>query len=365
MTDKSGLEIRKFLGSRYHVDTIVSSHDPERIFFSESTSIGEVLVICRRWDLRQSKPPTRVVNLARNPATPIEALDTAVRVERAGNSGSRISHDFTVQQVDYRRIERGDWFAVNFLSPFLLEAYRTLSEASPGSIPTVPMSDLARIGPAGQRIRDAYTRSDMPTQSGRRALWFHKTDIRQSMRAETDVYIEPKKSKHHLADRYWEQRGQMLLPTQLRLNLARVASVMLSESAVGSRWTPCRPHDPEIARAVCLYLNSTPGLLSLLGARDNRVPSYPSFSLDTLRSMPIPDFAALAAAERDLLTSWFDWLQNETLQPFPQMHEDPVRRQIDEAVIKALDFDPDWVATMRRELAREPSVTDRRTPGPS
>ena len=148
--------------------------------------------------------------------------------------------------------------------------------------------------------------------------------------------------------------------TQLRLNLSRVASVMLDESAVGSRWPPCRPNDSVIAKAQCLYLNSTPGLLSLLGARDNRVPSYPSFSLDTLRSLPVPDFAALPDAERDLMTNWFNWLQNETLQPFPQMHEDPVRRQIDDAVVKALGFDPDWVATMRRELAREPSVRDRR-----
>ena len=355
ITDKSGLEIRKFLGSRYHVDTIVSSHDPSRIFFSEKTSIGEILLVCRRWSSGDPKPPTRVVNLARNPATPLEALDIAARIERGG----RISSDFTVQRVDSDRIARGDWFAVNFLSPFLVEACRGLSETGPASVPIVPLSNLADVGPAGQRIRDAYTHSDMPTQEGRRALWYHKTDVTKSMRAETDVYIEPKPSRRHLADKYWKQRGKMLLPTQLRLNLARVAAVLLSELTVGSRWTPCRPHDPDIAKALCLYLNSTPGLLSLLGARDNRVPSYPSFSLDTLRSLPVPDFTALGAAERDLLSSWFDWLQTETLQPFPRMHEDPVRQQIDDAVGKALGLDHEWVATVRRELAREPSVTDR------
>ena len=57
----------------------------------------------------------------------------------------------------------------------------------------------------------------MPTQSGRRALWYHKTNVTQSMRAQTDVYIEPKESKRHLADSYWEQRSQMLLPHRLRL----------------------------------------------------------------------------------------------------------------------------------------------------
>ena len=301
-----------------------------------------------------------MVNLARNPATPLEALDTAVRIGRVGEAGGQDFHDFTVQQVDSGRIGRGDWFAVNFLSPYLVEAYRILSEAEPGAVPMVPMSDLAEVGPAGQRIRDAYTHADMPTTSGRRALWYHKTDVTQSMGAQTDVYIEPKESKRHLADSYWEQRSQMLLPHRLWLPLARAAAVMLPERAVGSIWTPCRPHDPDIVRALCLYLNSTPGLLSLLGQRDNRKPSYPSFSLDTLRSLPVPNFAALGAAERDLLSSWFGWLQNETLQPFPQMHEDPVRQQIDDAVVKALGLDPEWVATMRRELAREPSVTDAR-----
>ena len=134
---------------------------------------------------------------------------------------------------------------------------------------------------------------------------------------------------------------------------------MLPEATVGSAWTPCRPNDPDIAKALCIYLNSTPGLLSLLGGRDNRVPSYPSFSLDTLRGLPVPNFEALGSANRELLDGWFDWLQNDVLLPLPQMNQDPVRHQIDEAVTQALGLDPEWVATVRQNLAREPSVTDR------
>ena len=358
ITDKSGAGIRRYLGTHYHVETIVSSHDPERIFFSENTSIGEILLICRRWNESSPKPPTRVVNLARNPATPLESLDTAARIERASETGEQVSRDFTVQKVSADRIARGDWFAVNFLSPFLVEAYRTLSDENPASAPTIPLGQLAAVGPEGRRIRDTYIHSYMPALSGRRALWYHKASVTQSMAAETDVYIEPKESKRRLADSYWEQRSQLLLPHQLRLNTMRVAAVMLPERAVGSRWTPCRPLNGDIAKVLCLYLNSTPGLLSLLGERDNRVPSYPSFSLDTLRSLPVPDFTILGEAERALMSGWFDWLQHETLQPFPQMTNDPVRRQIDDIVSQALDLDSEWVATIRRELAREPSVTN-------
>ncbi len=360
-TNPAASQTRKYLAGSFHIDAIVSSHDPQRIFFSENTSIGEVLLVCRRWDKEKPKPPTRVINLARNPASPIDALDTAARIEQVTESGAKASHDFTIQRADADRIERGDWFAVNFLSPFLVDAYRTLTEKNPFSVSTVTLKALAEVGPEGRRIRDSYTTSEMPTNPSRRALWHHKTDITQSMRAKTDTYIEPKPPKRKLADKYWEQRSNLLLPHRLRLNVARVAAVMLDEKAVGSIWTPCRASDPALAKAICLYLNSTVGLLTLLGGRDNRVPSYPSFSLDTLRSLPIPDFTSLGEAELNLMDGWFDWLQNEPLQPLPNMHEDPVRHQIDDAVVKALGLDADWIATIRRELAREPSVTDRRS----
>ena len=359
-TSPGNLALRRYLARRLHIDTIVSSHDPNRIFFSENTSIGEILLVCRRWKGNGPKPPTRVVNLARNPTTPLESLDTAQRIEANDQSSDGTSRDFSVQRVEPDRIERGDWFAVNFLSPFLVDAYRTLVEDGFGAVPTISLSDLADVGPEGRRIRDSYTRSDVPTPSGRRALWHHKTEATQSMRAETDVWIEPKDAKRHLADGYWEQRSNLLLPHRLWLPLARVTSVMLSERAVGSIWTPCRTLDPDIVAALCLYLNSTPGLLSLLGARDNRKPSYPSFSLNTLRALATPDLGALGTAERDSMSIWYERLRDETLLPFPQIGEDPVRRQIDDAVAKALGLDPDWVEAIRRDLAREPSITDER-----
>ena len=356
-TAPGNLALRRFLAERFHVDTIVSSHDPTRIFFSESTSIGEILLVCRRWNGDIPKPPTRVINLARNPVTPVDALGTLARI---GN-GEWVARDFTIQRVDASRIEQGDWNAVNFLSPFLVEAYQTLSESGAGSIPFVPLSDVAAIGPAGQRIRDAFVHSLMPNRSGRRALWFHKTQVIQAMRAEPDVYIEPKDSDRlrRLAESYWEQRSDLMLPHRLWLPLAKVGAVMLPERALGSIWTPCRLSAPQWAKAMCLYLNSTPGILALLGGRDNRKPSYPSFSLDTLRALPVPNLNELDDEQLALLNSWYDSLAENALLPFPRMNEDPVRHQIDGAVSQALGLDADWVASIRRELAREPSVTDR------
>ena len=57
-TNASALDIRRHLGDRYLIETIVTSHDPERIYFSENTSIGEMLLVCRRWPYDKGPKPT-------------------------------------------------------------------------------------------------------------------------------------------------------------------------------------------------------------------------------------------------------------------------------------------------------------------
>ncbi len=113
--------LREFLGQHFHVDTVVSSHDPQRINMSENTSIGEVLIICRRWASEEPKPSTKFYNLARNPATAHEAMELLNQIKRDDR------RDYTLQYVDAERIASGDWYAVNFFSPYLVREYRRIA----------------------------------------------------------------------------------------------------------------------------------------------------------------------------------------------------------------------------------------------
>ena len=113
----------------------------------------------------------------------------------------------------------------------------------------------------------------------------------------------------------------------------------------------------EISEAICLYLNSTAGILSLLGDRDNRKPSYPSFSLDTLRSLLVPDFTRLEPASLKEMRDCFQRLKRQTLLPFPRMTEDPVRREIDGCIAGVLGFDSEWLDSVRSNLCREPAMS--------
>jgi len=47
-TSESGVAERRFLAEKFHIETILTSHDPSRPNFSENTSISESLLICRR-----------------------------------------------------------------------------------------------------------------------------------------------------------------------------------------------------------------------------------------------------------------------------------------------------------------------------
>ena len=180
-----------------------------------------------------------------------------------------------------------------------------------------------------------------------------------------DTHIIAKPKNAHLAAKYWQQRGTFLLPNRLRLNTVRAIAVRLDAPAVGSAWTQCRFVDrgfnvETLEKATCVYLNSSPGILALLGDRSNKTPSYPQFSLDDLRQLRVPNFAAIGSDTAATLAKAYDAHAADELLPLPQMENCPVRAALDTAVIDALDLDGETVAAIRRSLAAEPSVTGKR-----
>ena len=358
-TNASSLEIRRFLASHFHIETIVTSHDPERIYFSENTSIGEMLLVCRRWSSSKgAKPLTRVVNLAVNPATPAEAIGVAWAIENGTVSSQGYG---TVQELSANRIASGDWGAVQFLSPYLCDTFDDLMGGELFS--SIALGRIADIGPAGQYVRGTFDRSNMPAARGMSALWDHKTDVTQSMATDADTHIAAKAGKGDTAQRLWEQRGTLLLPTRVRLNTVRTLSVRLGAPAIGSAWVPCKPGSEDLEKAICAYLNSSVGILALLGNRSNRTPAYPQFSMDDMRKLVVPDFAAIGNDAAARLAAAYDAHANDVLLPLPQLDADSARLALDDAVVSVLGLDGEMVATIRRSLAMEPSVTGRRYGG--
>ena len=355
-TNYATREMRIYLAQQLHIETIVTSHDPTKIYFSENTNIGEMLLICRRWNSPEAKPFTRIVNLYVNPATPAEAISVAQNIKE----DRRIRG--TVQFWSRERIAEGNWGGVQFLSPFLCE---TFVELRAGRLfETQQLGQLAEVGPDGRGIRGFASRSEVPDKDGMVALWYHRTDITQKMLAQTDTYIIPKRGKRRQLAALWEKRGQLMISFRIFLPTIRCMSVRLNQKALGSLWIPCKPHESTLdaitmEKALCAYFNSVVGILAILGDRTNKKPTYPQMSMDDLRRIPVPDFTALSEAEVMQLAATYDALCNFTLLPLPQIMEDETRQALDRAVVSALGINDEIIANIRRELSREPSVTGK------
>ena len=360
-TNTSSREIREFLAERFHVEVILTSHDPRRLYFSENTSISEMLLLCRRWSGSVDKPATRVINLYENPATPAAAVSVARDI---AEDNTRVILG-TVQRWSSERIAQGDWGAVQFLSPYLCEMYFKLRQGH--LFGARNLGRFALIGPAGQGVRGIFNPSLVSDTKGMTALWHHKTERIQKMAAETDTYIMAKKGRETQAIDYWNKRGTLLLAARARLNTVRAVSVRLPQPALGSAWVPCKPIGnyenldiDKVERAICAYLNSTIGVLALVGNRSIKHLSYSQFSMDDLRKIPVPDFPAMDKSQVTALATAYDSLRNMVLKPLPQMEECETRQALDRVVADALGLKAEILSQIRRELSREPSITGRR-----
>ena len=268
----------------------------------------------------------------------------------------------SVQEWPRQRIAAGNWGGVQFVSPYLSAMYVDLKRG--GFFSTRQLDKIADIGPAGRRTQDAFKRSEVSGMEGMIALWYHKTTKTQKMFAKSDSYIRPIESKRHLAIKYWEQRSRFLLASRMRLNTMRCTSVRLDQRVLGSRWVPCRFRASReqaglYEKATCAYLNSTIGILAILGDRTNKIPSYPHFSLDDPRKLPVPNFPAMDKSQVTALATAYDSLCNMVLKPLPQMEKCDTRKALDRVVAGALGLKAEVISQIRRELTREPSITGK------
>lgn len=360
-TNYSTLAMRRYLAREFQIETVVTSYDPQRIFFSENTTIGEMLVVCRR-PPDGDRAPTRVVNLAINPVNPTDAMALYFSIQ---DGTTRERGWGTTQLWPASRIEGGNWGAVQFLSPHLCELFEALNAGE--LFEAHQLGSVASIGPAGQAVRETFSRSSLPSDESMRALWHHDSTIRTSLSATTDTHIVAKRNPKGDPDSLWAKRGRLLLPTHMSLTSIRMLSVRLNRPSLGSLWVPCKPHingieDDDLEKALCVYFNSTVGILAILGNRTNKSPRYPTLAIRDMRNLPVPDFADRVGAVQGL-ASHYDRLESETFLPLHSMDRCDTRRAIDEAVADCLGIDHELVITLRENLSREPSITGKRYSG--
>ena len=352
LTGASSAPKRKFLAERFQIETIVTSHDPKRINFSENTSIHESLIVARRPGAERT--PTRFISLARMPQDTHEAILLSDLI----NHGQPLGEWGTEHSWPWPRVREGDWSAAQFYDGALANAVHDLA-ALAGTV-LAPAGTLCYIEPGGQRIRDAFLRKPPPDAPWTvPILWDHSTEIQTTMNAQADVFGAPKPDRVNYAKYLQGKASRLLVVNRLRTDTVRVAACYAPQPLLGSAWIPVRPISPNPAldHALCAWWNSTPGILTLLHCRAKAL-DYPRFALDSLRSLLIPNPNCVNITP---LADAFTATRAKALRPWPQMHDCPNRAILDQAAAQVLHIDGRTIADWRKRIAREPTVSGSRT----
>ena len=348
LTSSSGIPERKFLAERFQIETIVTSHDPKRINFSENTSIHESLIVARRPGAERE--PTRFISLARMPQDTHEAILLSDLI----NCGQPLGEWGTEHSWPWPRVREGDWSAAQFYDGALAIAIHDLA-ALAGTV-LAPAGELCHIEPGGQRIRDAFLRNPPPDAPWTAPiLWDHPTEIQTTMNAQADVFGAPKPGRVDYAQRLQGKASRLLVANRLYTYRVRVSACYASVPLLGSAWTPVIPQiaNPAFEEALCAWWNSTPGILTLLHARARKL-TYPRYALDSLRSLLIPNPKRVNLTP---LADAFTATRAKTLRPWPQMHDCPNRAILDQAAAQVLHIDGRTIVDWRKRIAREPTVS--------
>ena len=353
LTNASGLEERKFLADRFEVETIVTSHDPTKINFSENTNIHESLIIARRPRPDQERGPTRFISLARMPRDSHEAILLSDLV----NHGDDLGDWGTEHSWPWPRVRDGDWRAAQFYDVGLAEALHDLEALANTRL--APAGNLCFVEPEGRRVRAAFQRKPPHTKPWTAPiLWDHPTNLRTTMNALPDVIAAPKPGEADYAKYLCGKASSLLIVNRLRTNTVRVSASYAPEPLLGSAWVPVRPHQPNPAyqQALCAWWNSTPGILTLLNIRAKAL-DYARFALDALRSLLVPDPGLVDITP---LIHAFNATRSKPLQPWPHMSDCPVRAALDQAAAQVLRIDGRKITDWRKRIVEEPTVSNKR-----
>ena len=344
-TGPAGVAERRFLARRFHIKLIVTSHDPRHINFSENTSIHECLLVARRGH-GDTRPPTQFVSLRRMPSTPEDAI-TAADAILAGEPTKWAR----VTKWPNDRVEAGDWTPVQWFNGALADVVRQV-EASPR---LQPLGKDHAVGPAGQRIQDAYQVAEPDAPGSLPGYHSVSSKLRRKVREEPDVGYVPRPGKERLAERYAGQRSRVLVAMRMDTIAGRLNALWATSPSFGW-WVPVTVDGDRQGQALAAWWNSTPVRLMLLNRRARKL-TYPTWQLHHLREVriPTPDNPAW-----DALAEAWEQVRDVELLPMREGGRCEARLVLDEAAAAALDVSAATVAGWRAMLAAEPTVTNRR-----
>ena len=381
-TGPSWQQTRALVERDFALDVVITSHDPTRWNFSDSTDLSEALLIATRRPRidHLTEHRTTFVNLWQNPDGVLDAHRMAqaitttlpAKLEETGTALLEIDgwHVGEIVSIPESTLVGKQWSGVQFARADVTRtALHLLHEAKvwvPGdtdyaTISLCRLSELGQIGPDIRDVRDAFEPTDTVTAYPMVAN--HDTEQRTRISTEPDKYLAPlveARAGRRLkpVGQVWPKAGRLLIGARFWLNTVRVVAMRSETSVLASMWWPIRAEEQSSEKALAVWLNSSLGLLTLLAIRNTTRGSWVQIKKADLQDMPVLDVRDLSSEQVQALTDLFDKMAEAEFERLPGMSHCPARRSLDDGVSEILGL-PN-LGKLRELLASEPVVSNRR-----
>ena len=344
------------------VVSIAASGSTDRAF-SADTGIAEVLLVAKakRTDTEAAADSRGAsvlfANINHRPRSLLEAseLASAICAAERGEAESGWLQLGAQSVGSYVRGCLADAGASGVRNPGLPSTARALSPPGMLRLPRlldgvpVPMARLGELGSRGPLHRDLNGLApagsprgpfDMAEASSVEsstwpALWAHHAPRERCIVVEPDRAGRVRKGCRDLAVRRWQEGASRLhLNLDFRINSQSLAACLTPKPALGGRaWPSFLLHESAWEEPVALWANTTLGLMTFWWMGTRQQQGRACMTLSRLPDLPVLDPRALTAAQLDRCTRVFADFKNRSLLPANEAYRDPVRKDLDRAVL--------------------------------
>ena len=381
-TGPSWEQTRALIQRDFALDMVITSHDPLRWNFSDSTDLSEALLIATRRPEkgRTAELRTTFVNLWRNPDGVLDAqrlaravaATTPARLEDTGTALLEVDGQHVGEMVSLpeSKLLSRQWSGVQFARADLLRsALRLLDDGEvwvPGEphtarIPLCPVDELGQVGPDRRDVWDGFELTAATTAYP--IVMNHDTERRKRLVAPPDKHLAPlvkARPGRRLKplDQLWNKSGRLLVAERLWLETTRIVAMRSEVNVLSNVWWPVRVNDESIEKTLAVWLNSSLGLLTILAQRTSTRGGWVALKKADLQPLPVLDARRLSPAQRQNLSHLFDQIADAEFERLPAMHHDPARRALDDGLAQILHL-PN-LGTLRHLLATDPPISNHR-----
>ncbi len=347
LTNPSGLNERLILAQRYHIHTVVTCHQPGQVNMSQNTGINESIIIATRHE--GAAPSTRFINLDRMPLqeSDVDDLHRCLLECKEGEIGNGWG---AASYWNADRIKAGDWTPAIWRSPELAEAAHTFANLT--GMETIESTPGLSPVETGRVLRGSFE-SAMPDEDGSFLILKSKSaDAQTRIQSQPDEHYISKKRSAADTKKLLNKAGHLLMTAGQNTSTGRLTAIANDKSYVGNGWMPVTGLSAKEAKALAVFINSTPGRLQLM-RNPGRLLIFPTYSVAEAGKIRIPDIqdARVCGVLADC------WEATQAME-VPQFRdgECDVRVLWDEAVASALGWDAAELSRLRRLLHKEPHV---------